>query len=187
MIFAHRLNTIQHVYENYYKNTSSAFEIDIQMTKDLKLVVYHDDVSSKSYSELPNTTPLFEDFLKYIPEKMPENMPENMTINVEIKKYKNSIVALEYILSIIEKYKHTYIFSSFDKEIYNDLISLGKDAWHLVKETDKYSQDTPYICIHKDLIPYIIPDKHKRICVYGFKKDEIDSQLSFITDWIVDF
>jgi len=182
MIFAHRLNTIQHVYENYYKNTSSAFEIDIQMTKDLKLVVYHDDVSSKSYSELSHIipfVPLFEDFLKYI--------PENMTINVEIKKYKNSIVALEYILSITEKYKHTYIFSSFDKDVYNDLISLNKDAWHLVKKNDKYSQDTPYICIHKDLIPYIIPDKHKCICVYGFKKDEIDSQLSFITDWIVDF
>ncbi len=178
MIITHRLNTIQSVYENYYKNDSSTFEIDIQMTKDLKLVVYHDDVSSKLYSELSSNTPLFEDFLKYI--------PENMTINVEIKKYDNSVIALEYILSITEKYKHSYIFSSFDKDIYDKLISFNKDAWYLIKESEKYSKDIPFICICKELIKTIIPEKHKRITVYGFKNNEIPT-YDFISDWIVDF
>lgn len=178
MIFTHRLNTIQSVYENIYKNESLFFEIDIQLTKDLKLVVYHDDVSSKLYSELPSNTPLFEDFLKYI--------PENMTINVEIKKYENSTIALDYILDITEKYKHTYIFSSFSKEIYDKLISMKKDAWYLIKEIEKYNETISWICIEKDLINKINPDTHKRICVYGYKRDEIDDKYSFITDWIVD-
>lgn len=179
MIFTHRLNTIQSVYENIYKNESSFFEIDIQFTKDLKLVVYHDDVSSKLYLELPVNTPLFEDFLKYI--------PENMTINVEIKKYENSTIALDYILSITEKYKHTYIFSSFNKEIYDKLISMKKDAWYLIKEIEKYNQEIPYICIERNLITKINPDIHKRISVYGYKREEIDDKYSFITDWIVDY
>ncbi len=186
MIFTHRLNTIQAVYENIYKNNSTCFEIDIQLTKDLKLVVYHDDVSDKLYSELLNTIPeipLFEDFLKYI--------PSNMTINVEIKKYKNSVIALNFILSITEKYteyyNHNYIFSSCDKDIYDELISRGKEAWYLIKEPEKYSQDTLHICIHKDLIKSIIPENHKRIAVYGFKNNEIDKENDFITDRIVDY
>ena len=178
MIFTHRLNTIQSVYENYYKKSCLLFEIDIQITKDNKLVVYHDDVSSKSLSELPYNTPLFEDFLKYI--------PENMTINVEIKKYSDSIVNLYDILAITYKYKHVYIFSSFDKDIYDQLFSMEKDVWYLIKDIEKYNQDIPCICIDKKLINKIKPNTHTRICVYGLKRDEIDNEKDFITDWIVD-
>ncbi len=181
--FAHRINTIQCVYNYFHAWDIRSIEIDIQTTKDGHIVVYHDDISDKKFSELPDNVPTFEAFLRYI--------PSNMEINVEIKNYPNTEIDIGEIVNLCEKYsQHTYYFSSFDHDIYIALDAKYKSGWHLQDTISAYRVDVEHICIHKNMLPFIIPGKHKTIGVYDVKAGKEAKELStlypFVSAWILD-
>lgn len=102
-----------------------AIEIDLQMTKDGVLVVFHDDfldrmtdakgdVREKTFDEIKNLVlknskekiPTFKDFLKLVDGKTP--------VLIEIKDHPNIGVAEEKIAKQLEDYKGEFAIQSFN-------------------------------------------------------------------------
>ena len=112
--------------KEYLENTMPSFscaldkfnwqgiELDVQLSKDNKVIIFHDEnlnrlaninlnISDLDYDEINkirlignNTIPLLSDFLK--------NYPQNKIINIEIKKYRTSNKGIEKkIIHIIKK------------------------------------------------------------------------------------
>jgi len=181
--FVHRVNTIHRVYDYFFNWNIKSIEIDVQTTKDGVLVVHHDDVSGHHLYELPYYVPTFEDFLRYI--------PENMTINVEIKKYAKSKNDVVHILFICRDYpEHKYHFSSFDFDTYYALKEMCDSFWHLSKDMDSYRPDVEHVCVHKSMLAFINPKKHKTIGAYdvmaGSEANELATLYPFVNVWILD-
>ena len=105
-------------------------ELDVQFTKDKKVVVFHDDslkrltkdqrkVNEVEYKELKRLKlldtskkiPLFKDVLKVVAGKVP--------ILVEIKSCKNVDELTEAVNSILSEYEGEYAVESFDKRVIN--------------------------------------------------------------------
>lgn len=103
-------------------------ELDVQLTKDKKLVVFHDDtlermcgikrkVSDFTFSELKKiklmnseeTIPLFSDVLKVIDGKVP--------LVVEVKARNHSIETVKKMTEIIKGYKGVYCMESFSPKV----------------------------------------------------------------------
>ena len=112
-------NAIKHGY---------AIEIDLQMTKDNKIVVFHDDtldrmtngngkVSDKTLDEIKQLTlknsqekvPTFDEFLSFINGKTP--------VLIEIKDHKNIGIAEEKIAKSLKKYNGQFAIQSFNPKI----------------------------------------------------------------------
>lgn len=105
-------------------------EIDIQMTKDGKIIVFHDydlkrlfnsnkKISELTYEELLTITdeiPLLKEVIKNIKDK-------NMELNIEIKELfqKNGII--EELIYLLERYsfKEKVLISSFDHVILKEI------------------------------------------------------------------
>ncbi|MDO4465747.1 MAG: glycerophosphodiester phosphodiesterase family protein [Bacillota bacterium] len=103
-------------------------ELDVQMTKDGKLVVFHDGTLTRmckdermlidlTYEECQQFTlkksnqkiPLYEDVLKVIDGKVP--------LIVEIKHEGNSLLTVEKTLEMMKDYKGLYVVESFDPKV----------------------------------------------------------------------
>lgn len=182
MHIAHRVNTIERVYYLYHLKNIEAIEIDIQPTLDGQIVVYHDDVSSMNYSDLPSYVPTFEEFLRFIPEKI--------FVNVEVKKYEKSSSIITDVIGLCEKYPREYIFSSFDKDTYDACVKAGKKCWHLQDTMAKYNSSIPNICIHASMLANMSQKDHEMIAVYDVSEtsvDEFTSTYPFVYAWITDY
>ena len=102
-----------------------AIEIDLQLTKDNKVIVFHDDtldrmttesgkLSDKTFDEIKNLTlknskekiPTFEEFLSFVDGRVP--------VLIEIKDHKNIGVAEEKITQLLAKYKGQFAIQSFN-------------------------------------------------------------------------
>ena len=147
--YNHKIGVAAHRGDSYnsYENTWSAFraalacgadmiETDVHMTKDLSLVLIHDDkvdrtsdgcgyVRDMTLAELealnfgdanaPERIPLFEDFMAWI-------STTDLTVNIEIKEFfmegneSRSIHCIEEVISIVEKYGmgDRILINSFD-------------------------------------------------------------------------
>ena len=105
-----------------------SIELDIQMTKDNVIVVFHDDnlkrmtrlnnnISSMTYNEIKslyllNTKekiPTLEEVLKLIGNKV--------LINIEIKYNKNYKLMIDNLYTLLNKYKGNYLIQSFNIKI----------------------------------------------------------------------
>jgi hypothetical protein len=176
------VNTIERVYFLYNLKNIKAIEIDVQPTKDGQIVVYHDDVSSLSYDELSPYVPTFEQFLRFI--------PQDVCVNVEVKKYDKSASISKEVLALCEKYPRDYVYSSFDKDTYDDFVRSEKKCWHLQDKMVKYDPTVPNICIHKSMLPDITTQNHQSVTVYDVldgSVDEMQSIYPFVTVWIADY
>ena len=99
-------------------------ELDVQLTKDRKVVVFHDETLKRMCSQpgcvrdytfeelqsfpLANTTqkiPLFSEVLALVKERVP--------LIVEIKIHENSTTVCEHVNAILEPYKGPYCIESF--------------------------------------------------------------------------
>ena len=197
-ITAHRGDSL-----NYDENTLSAFksakeigadwiELDVQETKDKKLVVTHDydlkrilnvnkKVSSLTYKELikldkrEDKIPLLEDVIKFA-------IDNDIKLNIELKGNKNDDGFVYNVLNLINKYDFTdkCVISSFKykllleieekqsniKTIYN--ISKNKDNI-LDYKVDGYSINKTIV--NKDLVD-LIHDNQKEIFVWTINNEE---------------
>lgn len=184
MLFAHRSNKIDRVYELYYKHDVKAYEIDVQSTFDNILVVYHDDVSSIYKHELSKDIPTFEEYLKFT--------PNDIHINVEIKMYPNSKNILDNVLLLTTTYSNKiYSYSSFNMNIYNTLNQKNSNikVWHLQNKPENYINTCNHICIHVDMLNKIDSNKHSIILVYDVHINDhisLQNKYPFVTGWIVD-
>jgi len=187
MYFAHRVNTLYYVYDLYYSYDVRSIEIDVQKTKDGRIVVFHDDVSEQNMCDLPYYVPTFEEFLRFI--------PSYFDVNVEIKNYHIGVGCedlVDKVLAISKKYHHNYYFSSFDHDIYTEFVKrdIGK-CWHLQDTLQKYKPYVSHICIHKHMLPFIDQNLHEFIAVYdvesGEELEDYRYQYPFVNTWIIDF
>ncbi|MEF9840887.1 MAG: glycerophosphodiester phosphodiesterase family protein [Lachnospiraceae bacterium] len=102
-----------------------AIELDIHLTKDNQIVVFHDDslkrvcnvsgiIKDWTYEELSalhlfNTSekiPLLSDVLSYIDGRVP--------LLIEIKSHKNDTAICHYAYELLQKYTGTYLIQSFN-------------------------------------------------------------------------
>ena len=124
------------IYDNkkIYENTLDAFniaimkgyiiEFDIHLTKDNKIVVFHDDnlnrlinkniiVENSNYQELNQQDifhiPLLEEVLKLVDGKVP--------LLIEIKQLNNVGKFEERLMNILNKYKGAYAIQSFNPKV----------------------------------------------------------------------
>lgn len=130
--FAHRgLHDNKKVVENTIlsfqkaKEKGYAIELDIQLTKDNKIVVFHDKnvkrltgvsllVEDSTFSDLSQLSllgtsskiPTFSDVLKTVNGKVP--------LNIEIKKTKRYQELLELLFPLLDSYQGKFLIQSFD-------------------------------------------------------------------------
>lgn len=112
------LNSLFNIFNYTSKKYKLGVELDINLSKDHKIFIYHDkeingqDLSKLNYEEilkLDTDIPLLEDVLVKF------NNTEYV-LNIELKKYHVDIIYLCYYLNeLVRKYPNIkYIFSSFD-------------------------------------------------------------------------
>ena len=122
-------NTLESIMEAVSLGFDMA-EIDIQMTKDSKIIVFHDydlkrlfgsdkKISELTYEELSEITtkiPLLKDVIKSIKDK-------NMELNIEIKELFQKKEIIEELIHILEIYsfKERVLISSFDHVILREI------------------------------------------------------------------
>lgn len=133
----------------YPENTMGAFlnavengydiECDIQLTKDNRIVVFHD----KTLKRLCGIDGITEDFtyeelqklvVKNTSEKIPllrdvlENIDENTQFLIEFKPSKRHKLAVEKFLLLMKQYNHRYAIHSFDPRIVYDFKMLAPNV-----------------------------------------------------------
>lgn len=163
---AHRgLHNGKNIPENSLKAFFSAvekgypIELDVHLTKDKKLVVFHDDnlkrltglnadIRDKSFSELSalrlygtdQQIPLFSDVLRLVNGKVP--------LLIEIKQQKQKGIE-ETLLNELESYSGEYAFQSFDPFVLFNLKKLNKNAvFGLLAGLEDSSKDLPFYKKH---------------------------------------
>lgn len=149
-------------------------EIDIQMTKDNKIVVFHDYdlkrifnnkslIKNISYNELLKVT----DKIPLLEEVIVLSKSSGMEINIEIKELYKTKEISEEVLKLIEKYNYAekVLISSFDhiilkniKEIKLDIktavLSASKpvDPITMIKNTNADGYNCIYYFVDKEII-----------------------------------
>lgn len=111
-------------FEAALSNNVDGIELDIQLTKDGKIAVYHDFTITAhdkahlvSNLSLTNLQSLCTDFIMPSLEEVCEICPQNKILNIEIKSQKlNNFTIIEQTLSVLEDYKlhDNVIISSFN-------------------------------------------------------------------------
>ena len=141
-IFAHRGGMLEYdentlsAFEETFKRGIRGYEVDIRMTKDGFLVLFHDDnfkriigtegsIEESTLAEIKklrtkkgNPIPSLEDFLNFL--KMKEGLYVEFEMKTQKSYYNNQILA-KYCLDLyakvnkIKRPTDTYLFTSFDK------------------------------------------------------------------------
>jgi glycerophosphoryl diester phosphodiesterase len=149
-------------------------EIDIQMTKDEKVIVFHDydlkrifdhkgKISELTYDELTGITdkiPLLEDIIKIIKNG-------NLELNIEIKELYKKDKIIKELLYILQRYafKEKVLISSFDHLILKEIKQRDKslktavltaskpvDPVSLIRAADADGYNSLYYFADEDLI-----------------------------------
>lgn len=182
MLFAHRSNSIERI-NHLYSCAVNCHEIDVQPTKDGHIVVYHDDISDKTFQELPNDTLLLQAFLDLV--------PSDIHLNIEVKKYPQSLGISERVLDICKKHPDLkYSFSSFDYAVFAFFDGQGHDAWFLQDETESYDSSVASTCVDKSMLYKVDFNNHARVLVYNVLYTDIEHMQAaypLVYGWIVDY
>ena len=192
--FAHRANDIQYLYMLYWKHRVRCFEIDVQISKDDVIIVYHDDISDIRHFEVEasirrNVYTLAE-FLRCV--------PDDITLNVEIKNYSGSAKANEVtkkIVDMCERHKGLkhIVYSSFDIRVVTALAKRGLKHWMLFDKYTKLMKKQPHICVDVRILDKVMKQMKNstKVSVYGLHIDDktrymADPRYDFVMNWIVD-
>lgn len=188
MIVAHRSNTINDTYKNFYKRDQKAVEIDIQLTKDNKLAVYHDDMTQKRMKQLfnhvgPSLVSLGE-FLTHT--------PDDLEVFIELKNYSNKdyVYRVVHLTKKFPKKKFTYL--SFDKKFCHMVRSMKRRAINLIDTVELLNEDVVLadVCVHKSLLGHPRLLTIEKVAVYDVaNKDvpQLQKEYPFVSTWIVDY
>ena len=130
--------TVENTIKAFKKANSSGhpYELDVRLTKDEKVVVFHDDnlkrlgntnkkIYDMTYDEIKkvkllgvDTIPLFEDVLK---------LDNKYGIMVEIKNENNNRLLEDKVLELLSSYDKPYTIISFNKKTLKYIRSKNKD------------------------------------------------------------
>lgn len=136
-IYAHRglnrenENTLQSIIainNIKYENIEVGVEFDIQLTKDNKIVCYHDQnmerihdlnyiITEVNYEDIKRNVPLLSTVLEQLTIK------PHLT-NIEIKAYNMTYEQMDTMTDLLLEYKE-YLFTSFDHKVLKMLLSKG--------------------------------------------------------------
>lgn len=118
-------------------STKHPYELDVRLTKDEKVIVFHDDtlkrlgdsdkkISEMTYDELKkikllgiDTIPLFEEVLK---------LDNKYGIMIEIKNEDNNMLIVDKVLELLKDYNKAYAIISFNKKTLKYIRSKKKDC-----------------------------------------------------------
>ena len=145
-----------------YLNTTNikfGIEFDINMTLDIKLVLYHDEcikgtrhkISNLTYAELK----LLDDELTLLEEVLEEFDGTDYILDIEFKEYPmDKIKFCDIFIELVNKYKRlNYFTSSFDKFIVDYLRNKNIISYRLINKEDLFSViNTTY---YKDDVKFI--------------------------------
>jgi glycerophosphoryl diester phosphodiesterase len=186
-IIAHRSNTINDTYKNYYKRDQKIVEIDIQLTKDNKLAVYHDDMSQKRMKQLFNFVgPSLVSLNEFL-----THTPDDLEVYLELKNYSNKdyVYRVVHLTKKFPKKKFTYL--SFDQKFCHMIKSMKRRAITLIDKPELLDNDKLMdICVHKSLLHDQRLKNIEKVAAYDVKFSEITSlqkSYPFVSTWIVDY
>lgn len=187
-LYAHRVNTINGAYRNYYERKVKSLEIDIQITRDNKIIVFHDDVSKCTLKHLRNKYKdivLLEEFLQHT--------PSDIVLNIELKRYDKNKDYVNRVIALCRKHKtRQFLYSSFDAQFCKQLAKLRQPVMHLHHTIDTVSATgVMRICVHKAVLPQLGDiGVYDSVFVYDVHIDDLNSMITTypnVKGWIVDF
>jgi hypothetical protein len=191
--FAHRSNDIPYLYLLYWQRYVRRFEIDVQITKDGVIIVYHDDCSKYNHQEAEalHKRPVFTlvEFLRCTPDEI--------TLNIEIKRY-NDIDYSDEVIKICRKHKgfKNIVYSSFDIDVVKNLKNKGLPHWLLLKSIPEPTIFTEFkdICVNINILDEISKSLSAdvNLSVYGLHENDIvkywsAAKYSRVVNWIVEY
>ena len=183
------INSFAHIFN--YKNTKHynlGIELDVNMSRDNKLMVYHDE-----YMKDMKVIDLTSDIIKSVDKDIP-TLDEVLSIfdnseyyiDIELKEYPvNKSVYCDILLDTISKYNINYFVSSFDNTIVTYLRCKGNKAFLLgdngdiVHYTDQITKDTKGVyTLHDNEFKdsYITKIKHLDIII----SDDLDKSINML-------
>jgi glycerophosphoryl diester phosphodiesterase len=172
LVLAHRSNSLDALYNAYYSHSMRSFEIDVQMSKDRRIVVYHDNCANRTVRSLVKEKMAITlyDFLYHT--------PDHIVINVEIKHYSNNHkhdIVTNLVLAQCRKFKYKkFIFSSFNPIICGLLKKKHVEVYQLIETDDQLHEAfLPNIMVHKDLLHTVVNDEqYSKVGVWGVDRGE---------------
>lgn len=178
LVLAHRCNNIESVYNAYFLHGMSKIELDVQMSKDRRIVVYHDDCSNRTVKSL------VKDRVGITLYDLLYHIPDNITVNVEIKHYSNNHkhdILTNLVLAQCRKFKYKkFIFSSFDPTICELLRKQRVNVYQLAETNEQLAATfLPNVIVHKSLMHMALSNtKFEKIGVWGVGNDEGQLMMS---------
>ena len=183
--YNYKENTLKSIFEIFKYNSKKyniGVEIDINISKDNKIFIYHDEelqnikLHKLNYNEilkLDPDIPLLEDILIRFNNT-------NYFLNIELKSYGNNLYLCNYLNELTKKYSNIkYIFSSLDKKIVNILKLEEINCYKISNPDDNPGDIIHYSQVYRNAIGvYTIYDSN-------FKCKNIDNFLKYkiiITD-----
>lgn len=147
-LYVHRVNTIEEAYRTYYQLGFKTIEIDVQITADNKVVVYHDDVHDKRLKYLKNTIPdlvTLEEFLHHT--------PKDLEVIVELKRYDDKDYAYRVVHQCKQYKTKKYIYASFDSKFAKHIQCMRLPVLHLHDTLETLDPYYKQVLVHKDCLP----------------------------------
>lgn len=185
-LYVHRVNTINEAYKCFYKHNLNRIELDVQLTQDNKVVVYHDFIGKLRLKKFRN---IFPDYVTL--EEFLRHTPAGLEINVELKRYDDRDYSYR-VIRICENFKkkHKYIYSSFDPFICKQIQCMKRPVMLLCNNVNAINPYYNKHCIHKDILTLVQPEFHESAFVYGVESmkeyETLKCHYPNIQGWIVD-
>lgn len=189
VIVSHRSNTINKTYMTYYKQNNKSVEIDIQLTKDNKLAVFHDNMTEKRMKQLFNHVgPSLVSLGEYL-----THTPDDLEVYLELKNYSNK----DYVYRVVHLTKKfptkKFVYLSFDHKFCHMIRSMKRRAINLIDNVETLSDPTinwTDICIPKNLLGHPRLSTIPRIAVYDVLYTDVENLQTMypnVSTWIVDY
>tara|TARA_Y200000002_G_scaffold249198_1_gene206408 strand:- start:284 stop:892 length:609 start_codon:yes stop_codon:yes gene_type:complete len=183
--YNYKENTLKSIFEIFKYNSKKyniGVEIDINISKDNKIFIYHDEelndikLYKLDYDEilkLDPDIPLLEDVLVKFNNT-------DYFLNIELKSYGKNLYLCNYLNELIKKYSNIkYIFSSLDEKIVNIFKLTEINCYKISNPDDNPGDIIHYSQVYRNAIGvYTIYDAN-------FKYTNIDNFLKYkiiITD-----
>ena len=183
-------NTIGSIVDAIHNPQFTGVEIDIQLTKDNKWIIYHDDnllrlncinkkVKDVNFKEINKIKWKGKEFYVNLLEEMADITYFNFTADIEIKPLfkETSLEAKEDLKKILKKFRFKKFLSSFDHDWYDWCIENTTTKFACLTEEKIPEKGDFWIVDHKllekiDLID--IMERNVTLGSYGSKTDDSD-------------
>ena len=192
-IFVRDVNTITDAYMNYFQRNIKTVHLEVQITQDNKVVVFHDNVSGKRLKNLKNIHKSFVTLEEYL-----KHTPDDMEYMIDILRYDDKDF-LYRVVHICEecKPKKAFVYVSDDKKFCKHVKSMRRRYLYKMYDTSQHDSLFNNILVHKNIMHDIHPQMlsvdgtpvFESIYVYGICEDEqkmLSAHCSWVNGWLVD-